>query len=205
MIAKFKSRTSGMADALTDQQIDPYLNLYYQEIIPAEVDGPISEAVWSFTVTQGQTEVVIPDWVVSLNKASFWFETSANDLESLDVFRDFQRFEQYYPGRILGAQARPKAVLIYADKVYLHAPADGTYTIKCQCRGGSPTGIDQTTGITKELFANAVVAGAAFEYLTEQEDLEGASREFEHYTRFLDLMRHRYKAYYEPRRPKRSF
>lgn len=206
MIAKFKERTSGLGDDLSDAAITEYLDQYYQIVIPTEVDGPISEYLWEFTTSVGTRAIGIPDNIVSLNKPSVWLHDVGSDIPlDIDVYRDPRRFEQRYPGYPnLNPMGKPEAILIFRDEIHLNISSDKTYDMKVSCRGGPLTGLN-SAGESRELYSRAIVAGAAWEYLTEMEDEEGAAREDFVYQRYLGRMRTKYKNYYEPRRPRRTF
>ena len=222
LISTFKKHTSGLGETLTDDEILVHLNRTRFDVLPNEVDGLFSETIWVMSPAFGGSDnsARIPESVIRLNDDAKWALTfGSRTITDLTVWRDYSRFTSRYPDR--NTVGTPTALCIYGSFVYFdmsfgYTTADlGSLTMTA--RGKAPkissgnvlteviTQRIPTTGIFDNTLSMAVVAGAAWDYLIEVEDVDGVQREAALYDKYVSLMRTGSMNSLQRRRPARSF
>ena len=216
MRTKFRARTSGLGDQLEDSVIDELFNRWYQFVIPADIGGDLTEGVWTQETAYLVTEYAYPSYVIAPRADACWISSQKTDFDVdptvidvgpffLDTETDravFEISDRYANTSATGA--RPTVVLFSEKKMTVHPPPDEAYFITIPCRMGPSTALD-SAGIANELHAMAVVTGSCHEYLTDKEDLSGASREGASYEFYKEKLQKHAHGKPRHRRPARSF
>lgn len=210
MRTTFKAHTSGLADSLSDVEVDAYLNRAYRYVIPADLGGEYQETLWQLATTIGQATYDLPANIVAVNQGAAWIDsydsgagTISVGLRMLDWETDYTAY--YFWDRLASSSnGRPDTILAYGRQVILNPAPDLAYTVQIPARGG-PTADLGVTGIENDLHALAVVTAAAWEYLGESEDHEGMNREGGLYEKYKGLLQTYAQGRPEERFPARSF
>lgn len=221
MRTKFKQRVGGLALDETDAGVDVYMNRWYQFLIPADIGGDLAEGVWVQETSFLVDEYEYPSYVIAPRADSAYIKTRKVDFDTdptiseigpffLDTETDrsvFEYSDRYHPTSTTGGIP---TVALFAERKMTISPApDEAYFISVPCLMGPSvalgTGAGELDGLTNEIHAMTVITGAAYEFLTDSEDTEGASREGTSYE-FYKSQLHKY-AHGKPRhrRPARSF
>lgn len=180
MRTTFQRHTAGLADDLAEDEIDTYLNAIFAEFLPADVDGKVHEVTWVSQLTSGENPLAIPAHIVGFPTGRFYIQGTAGDrtgtiyplgfYDALDAFlADFPNYQDdTYTGR-------PCAVFRQGKSLYFDRFPDDAYNLIADARGA------QTSELTADGLpfnhAMAVVTGAAWNFLLEQEDEAGVARE----------------------------
>lgn len=206
MRTEFQAHTSGLADALSNSDIDKYLNRFYRFVLPSDVDGRISEIIWSGTMSTSTSLVAIPDYVVSLNTPKAWmYDTGSTTPIPLYMTDDYEAFVSAYPDfNSASPTGKPNTVATYGGSIAFNVRPDAAYSFSVQCRGGSSSALD-SNGVADEIHALSVVTGAAWNYLLEKEDEAGAAREGGQYEIYKGMLNTRSGSRFQRRRPARTF
>jgi hypothetical protein len=187
MRAKFKDRTSGLAESLPDPDIDVFLNRWHQYKLPAKIGRDLMDSIWRLELTPLTDTYDYPDNMIAPKGTSAWIRdkrTSPTDptiidigyTQALETTTDTAWFHtafQDFPKSSTGAI--PTDILFYGRQVIVSPVPDQAYFIDSPARLG-PDALT-STGITNEVRALCVVQGSTHEFLMEQEDMPGASRE----------------------------
>jgi len=206
MRAEFVNHTGGLGASLGSSEVDLLLNTFYRFVVPAEVDGDISELLWEPTTGTTASTLTLPGYIVALNRAKAWlFDTGKSAPIRLAQTNDLEKFINKYPdwndGTVTG---RPTAICIHGRIIYFNKRPDADYTMNFMCRGGDSAELT-TAGLTDDIHALTVTAGAAWKYLTEREDMAGAAREGVNYDIYKNMLNTRSQSRFAGRRPARSF
>lgn len=200
----FLSATSGLASDLTDAEIEEHLNRFYRWVIPADVDGAVSEIVWLGTCNTVYVFQSVPEYVIAVTRPTAWiYDVGSSTPIRLSVYADFERFTEEFPDAT-SKTGRPTAMCMYGGVLYFDRVPDQAYTYSIPCRGG-PSAALAADGIGNENHAQTVIHGAAWHYLLEKEDEAGAAREGARYQAFKSLLSTQSKSGFSARRPARSF
>ena len=189
MRTAFIKKTSGLGASLDSDEIDAYLNRFYTQVIPADVDGVVTQTLWEYTLLTGGNSVLMPDRINSLPKGFSWFTISGTQ-HYLEYFDTWSEFLSRYPGYETDT-GRPNAILLFGREIFFNKTADADYNWTAECRGVANAALP-TDGVGDTL-ALTIVHGAAWEFLLDEEDHEGAAREgnrYETYKGFLDRQSH---------------
>jgi hypothetical protein len=203
MRVRFRTIAAGLADSLSDGEIDAFLNRAYQFDIPAAIDGEISETTWDLTTSIGVDEYAYPSNVIA-PRENAWI-TDANSSIPLWVTSNPVVFEDRWADPTGAAPARPIAVLFYGRVARFSPVPDAAYTIEIPARGGPATALTDGSVIANDTHAMCVVHAALSEFFTEIEAGElfaTNSAAVERYaSRLMTISRARPKS----RTPARSF
>ena len=160
MRTKFKGQMAGLADSMSDADIDVFLNGAYQFTIPNEVDGFITEGEWVITTVADTGEYAYPDNLYSVRNAA----PMIDDNSYLSYHTRPQLFWHYYE-RTGGNSARPTGALFYGTTVQLRPVPEQEYTVRVFTRN-YPDALE-TAGLPNRTHALATVYAAAIEYAEE--------------------------------------
>jgi hypothetical protein len=212
MHSQFAAHTSGLADDLASGDITGYLDLFHKWIIPADVDGTIGEVVWNFILYAG-TDIPTPilDNIVTINQSKAWifkdYGVSRVPIR-LTIEWDYLDFTTDWPdwqndSDPPSMRGLPDVVCFYGGNMLFNRVPLANYAVGVQCRGGpAPLTND---GINDDILALATVTGAAWIYLQEKEDADGAAREGGLYDIYKNLLNTRSGTRYQRRRRTRTF
>lgn len=167
MRVRFRTIAAGLADALSDGEIDAFLNRAYQFDIPAGIDGEISETTWDLTTAIGTDEYAYPSYVVAPREHA-WIDDSSSKIP-LWVTSNPVLFEDRWAEPSGAAQGRPIAVLFYGRVARLTPVPDAVYAIEIPARGGPATALTDGGSITNDTHAMCAVHAALAEFFTEVE------------------------------------
>lgn len=167
MRVRFKAIAAGLADDLSDGEIDAYLNRAYQFDIPAGIDGEISETIWTLTTTASTATYAYPSYVVAPGEHA-WIVDSGGENIPLWVETEPVVFEHRfsYPD---GTEGRPVAVRLYGRSALLSPTPDAEYTIEIPARGGPSTALTDGSTVENDTHAMCVVHAGLAEFFTEVE------------------------------------
>ncbi len=203
MRVRFRTIAAGLADSLSDGEIDAFLNRAYQFDIPAAIDGEISETTWDLTTSNGVDEYAYPANIIA-PRENAWI-TDSNSSIPLWVTSNPVVFEDRWADPTGAATARPIAVLFYGRSARFSPVPDAAYTIEIPARGGPATALSDGSVIANDTHAMCVVHAALSEFFTEVEAGElfaTNSAAVERYaSRLMTISRARPKS----RTPARSF
>ena len=197
MHAKFLKRTSGLGSLLTQAEINEYLNRFYQYMVPHDVGGDFSDGEWDLTCVPGQAVYPYPAVLVApTGKGVNIYSVVTGDplarVYWLDVETNahvWKATDRNYPQ----SQGIPTSILQAKKNVYLDPIPDRDYIINIPARTGptTPLGFEEENqdGIDNEVHAMCVVTGAAVEFLTDNEDHDGAAREADAYASYTSMLR----------------
>ena len=189
MRTTFKQKTAGMGASLSNDEIDVYLNRFYTQVIPADVDGLVTQVVWTETLTIGTGTIDMPNEILTLPQGVAWIELSGQQY-FLNYYDEWARFLNRNPGYATDT-GRPTALLLFGRQVIFDKLPDAAYEFKAQARGAQAASVPSI--MTNDIHALAVVHGAVWEFLLDVEDHEGAAREgnrYETYKKFLIRQSH---------------
>ncbi len=127
MRASFKRRTGGLADGLSDGDVDKYLNHAYQHTIPDLVPGQLTDGVWSLTTIALTDTYAFPDYVHSVRPG---LRIGDSFLDLHDRERDF--WLRYDPTSVQTAE--PDAVLNYGRSLQFRPTPNAEYTVSIPAR-----------------------------------------------------------------------
>lgn len=209
MRVRFKRRTSGLGDALSDAEIDVYLDRAYQFTVPVDVGGSYTQGTWALTSVPGQVQYAMPDYVISPSGIGVHILESVTGgslgrIQWLDVETDSTVWNATDRAVPAGDRAIPTSVLIYGRNVFLDPRPDLDYVVNFPGQLGPSAGLTED-GLGQENYARAVVAAAAVEYLGDEEDIDGMQREQVSYGDYTYLMRTSAHGIAKHRRPMRSY
>lgn len=214
MRAKFRKRTSGLADAEADADVDTLLNRAYQHNIPRDIPGQATEGIWNLDVDNGAIEYAYPSHVIAPRAHGvYWKDSRAIDSDPwtnsnarfLDIETDygaFVAFDQQNPWQ--DTSGEPVAILFYANTAIVHPQPDQIYRIVIPARVG-PENALTSSGLDNETHAMLVVTAAAAEFLDDAEDDVGAARARSNYGEYQSLFIAQSQSMPKGRRPRRSF
>lgn len=168
MRVRFRTNAAGLADSLSDGDIDAFLNRSYQFDIPAAIDGEISETTWNLTTSIGVETYTYPSHVIAPREHA-WISDAANSLIPLWVTSSPVVFEDRWAEPAGAAQGRPVAVLFYGRTARLSPVPDAVYTVEIPARGGPQTALTDGGSIANDTHAMCVVHAALAEFFTEVE------------------------------------
>lgn len=208
MRATFRRHTSGLTDALTDADVDGYLNNIYAEFLPGEIDGKIHEVTWVQTLTADVNPITLPNRIVGFPSGRLWIQGNAGvrtgTVHYLTFYDNLGDFLISYPDYLDATnRARPKAVLRQGRSLYFDAFPDSDYNLIADARG-CPEAALTTAGLPFN-HAMAVVTCAAWNFLLEQEDEVGIMREATQYETWKERLLVEGHSDYHGRTPNRSF
>ena len=195
MQTSFYKHTSSLTSDLTASEVNVYLNTAYQYTIPLDVGGEFNEQIWEIVCVPNHEWYPYPPTMVAPRAGEPWIdETEASgNRESIGIVyltreTDPVIFKRKYLSR--SSSGRPTAILFYGKVATLSAPPSEEYIVSVPIRGGPIVGIP-VEGIAHGTHAQAVVAAAALDYLTEIEDVDdpGTLREGSRYKRFRDQLK----------------
>ena len=179
----FKSFTSGLGAVLTDEAIKNRLDDFYRYVIPADIDGRMTQRLDN-TVTNTTLSFasMAPD-IVGVPGGFGWFTDDGSFIpithDSVDLF-----YAEYSVPVPADVKRRPQAMCLYNGVLFFDCIPDQAYTITMLVRACPSTATLSSAGIDNFSLAQAVVHGAAWHYLLEKEDEAGAQREGQLYTTF---------------------
>lgn len=208
MRTRFKAATSGLADDISDGEIDSMLNDMYIGFLPMDIDGKIHEVIWSVTLTPNINPITIPDHIYTFPTGNFWIHGSGSSqtgsIFPINYYEHLIEFTHRYPNyRDLTNIGRPQAVYLSAKNLYFDRFPDSNYILVADARG------QQDSALTNEglpfNMAMAVVTSAAFHYLLDSEDEQGYQREATRYQMWRSRVLRQSHGNYHDRVPNRSF
>ena len=202
MRVRFRGISAGLADDISDGEIDAYLNRAYQFDIPAGVDGEISETIWTLTTTASTESYAYPDRIVAPREQA-WIADSGGSLP-LYVTTNPTIFEARWVDPS-GAEGRPLAVMFYGREAKLAPVPDATYTIEIPARGGPETALTDGSTISNDTYAMCVVHAGLAEYFSEIEAGELFANNAAALERYTSRLRTIAQARPKSRTPMRSF
>lgn len=212
MRVQFNEHTADLANALTDAEVDVYLNRAYRYVIPADVGGELSETLWELQTATGIESYDYATHIIAPKADAAWIESytengeltqNAFPIRFLDVETD--RSVWTWSDRLSnGGNAVPSSALFWGRKVYLSPKPDRDYIVKIPARGGPSSDLG-TSGLTNEVHAKAVVHAATADFLALVEDASGVQRESALYQRYRELLYSYAQSRPNHRRVKRSF
>lgn len=167
MRVRFRGIAAGLADAMSDGEIDAYLNRAYQFDIPAGIDGEISETTWTLTTVASTETYDYPAYVVAPREHA-WID-DANGMIPLWVTSNPVLFEDRWAEPSGAAEGRPIAVLFYGRTARLTPVPDAVYSIEIPARGGAETALTDGATVENDTHAMCVVHAGLAELFTEIE------------------------------------
>lgn len=167
MRVRFRTIAAGLADSLSDGEIDAFLNRAYQFDVPAGIDGEISETTWTLTTAVGVESYAYPGYVVAPREHA-WIQQGGSTIP-LWVTSHPVIFEDRWAEPDGAANARPVAILFYGRQAKLTPIPDAIYTIEIPARGGPSAALTDGTVIANDTHAMCVVHAALGEFFTEIE------------------------------------
>lgn len=208
MRSAFKRHSSGLADSMSDSDVDEYLNNIYAEFLPGEIDGKLHEVTWVVTLAVDVNPIVIPNHIVAFPSGHFWIQgTSGNRTGSIfplsfcDHLADFVLENPAYQDP--ANRGRPTEVLRQGRKLFFDVFPDDDYNLISKARGSSAAAL--TTDGLPFPHAMAVITAAAWNYLIEQEDEAGILREATQYETWKERLLIEGHSDYHGRTHNRSF
>jgi hypothetical protein len=208
MRTKFKRHTSGTTDHWTEAEVDSFLNYIYAEFLPADIDGKVHEVTWISELSIGVNPLVIPNHIVAFPKGQFFIQgTSGNAYGSvtpLTYFDTLLKFLGSFPDhRDPSNTGRPSAVFRSGKKLWFDVFPDSNYNLVADARGCQEPALS-AAGLPFN-HAMAVVIGAAWNYLMEQEDEVAVQKMAIMYETFKGRLILESSFDYTTRTPHRSF
>lgn len=181
MRTTFQRHTSGLADDLTADEIDAYLNAIFSEFLPADVDGKVHETQWTETLVAGTNPITIPARIVGFPTGRFFIQgtggTRSGTVFPLAFYDTLDAFLADYPNhRDSTYTGRPQAVFRQGRSLYFDRYPDDDYNLIADARGAQSDEIDAADGLPF-VHAMTVVTCAAWNFLLENEDELGIARE----------------------------
>ena len=166
MRVRFRTIAAGLADALSDGEVDAFLTRAYQYDVPAGIDGEISETTWTLTASDGTESYDYPARIVAPREHA-WIAASGGSIP-LYVTKDPTIFESRWVDPS-GTEGQPVAILFYGRQAKLAPVPDTTYTIEIPARGGPSTALTDGGSVSNDTHAMCVVHAALAEFFTENE------------------------------------
>ena len=202
MRVRFRGISAGLADDISDGEIDAYLNRAYQFDVPAGIDGEISETIWTLTTVASTEAYAYPDRIVAPRDRAWIAE--ANGSIPLYVTSNPTEFEARWvdPASVEG---RPVAVLLYGRQAKIAPIPDAAYTIELPARGGPETALTDGGEVENDTHAMCVVHAALAEYFTEIEAGELFVSNADALERYASRLRTISHTRPKSREPRRSF
>lgn len=167
MRARFKGIAAGLADDLTDGEVDAFLNRAYQFDVPAGIDGEISETTWVLSTEVGVESYAYPPYIVAPREHAWIQQTGATI--PLWVTSNPTLFEDRWAEPDGAANGRPVAVLFYGRTARFTPVPDAVYSVEIPARGGSATALTDGVTVPNDTHAMCVVHAALAEFFTEVE------------------------------------
>ena len=160
MRTKFKAQLAGLAEALSDGEIDVFLNGAYQFAIPDEVSGFITEGLWTITTVADTGTYSHPSTLYSVRMR----RPKLDDTYYLGFYSRPELFWDTYD-RVSTANARPTGALFYGQECELRPIPDAVYTVRVYAR--VYPAVLTANGLDNRTHALATVYAAAQEYAEE--------------------------------------
>lgn len=191
MITRFKTALAGQADDESNAAITARLNAVYRYTIPDIVSGFLTDDHWSITTASGTTSYPFPDYVHSVRDG-----VQNEDGTLLTVWWEAARFLYEMGGEDVWAASSDKPsdiAFVVSDGVraaFFYPNPDAAYEIWVPIRSYGKADLT-SSGLTNHTHAQAVVAGAAFEYAEDDTLDEIAAKEGARFMRFVGQLRSR--------------
>lgn len=206
MRESFRENAAQLADALSDGQVNTYLNRAYSYEIPADVGGELSEGIWTLTCVASTGTYAYPYNMIAPRGNAWISSDGTNALQSfLTVVTEPEVFENVYAHIDGASEAQPSAALFHARQVRLSPVPDAAYVVKIPARMG-PTELDTDTfDVENEAMSKAVVHAAVRDFAGEVGDEETEAIQMRRYERYRDILQSYAQSRPRTRRPARSF
>lgn len=213
MRTKFAQHTSDLASAVSDEEIDAYLNRAYRFVIPADIGGSFSEGIWTLLTDNaldgaaGRNTYPIPDYVIDPDGKGVFIDAytdSGSNVQPysvtfLDIETDYGTW--VYADRDSVTQGTsvtrgvPESILFNGREVRFSPIPDRTYHVKIPCNMGPQVALGEVddSGIGNDAHAMAVVTSAASEFLAEignGEEFSIQSSLYDGYRKILQIHAH---------------
>jgi len=198
MRTEFKNQLAGLAESVSDGEIDVLLNRAFQFTIPEEVSGFLTEGEWTITTVAGTGSYAYPSTVYSVRK----HQPELDDTYYLGWYSRPELFWDTYK-RVSAANTRPTGALFYGETCELRPIPDAVYTVRVQARV-YPAALTDPDGLANETHALAVIYAASFEW-AEVRSLDFRAEIDARYRVKLDKMRTRSNNRSRERKRTRSF
>ena len=200
----FRGRVAGLASALSDNDVDVYLDQTLQYSIPSRVDGMLSDGEWTFPTVASTVSYQLPANVHSPRVPVYV------DGDSITTYTRRDQFWVDYDADTT-TESKPTAALIYGGgdssvarhSVRFYPIPDAVYTVTGGARVYPTTSIASISDLD-DIHALAVVSGSAQEFALNKSEDEIAQREGIRFQDLLGLLRTRSNSPAE-RRYRRTF
>jgi len=167
--AKVRSLT-GRPDTgqISDDDVDVYINRYYQYIFPAEVKPEELQSWWEFNTTDGdEDEDLDDDDYFTINNPAYC------DGDKLTLYLDPSEFYARWPETTTYDESQPVDALFYGQTLLMRPTPDDTYAVKIKAWTRPAALATDTATPTLEGWGPLIALGAAIEMLTDYGENEG--------------------------------
>ncbi len=129
--AKVRSLTGRPSTAqISDGDIDDFINDFYVNTWPGEIDLPDTEGFYSFDTTENVGEYTVPAYIIDIR--DFTIDDGDDDaVDPLTLWHDLSAFLRRYPEDDSAATQQPVDIIRAGEEFRLRPiPDDTTYTVQ---------------------------------------------------------------------------
>lgn len=163
------------ANQITDDEIDDFINDFYVNTLPGELDLPEAEDFYSFDTVDTVGEYDVPEYIIDIR--DFTIDDGDGDaVEDLSFWHDRTEFFILYPEDAGADTAQPTDIILIDDQFYLRPIPDGVYTVKGWATRRPTTELTADASLPlQSSWGMAIAYGAAIAIELDANDSEAAA------------------------------